>query len=129
MFVFYIAIIAFLGLFILMFKPDTGTERSLDNLYHWMGELLGKYWPYVLTTIFVLLLIILGMIRSRLVVNIDNETGGALLKINAMMIICYAFIVTWRWRMNYIDDPGIEYYVELSFICLLLMGNMYLLVH
>lgn len=108
--------------------PSTESSvNAIDNVYHWMGSKLGPKWPFILSIIVILLVIILGLFITKLSsINIDANSASVIIKIMAVLTMGVTALLTWRWRTKYIQDPSIEYYVEFSIIVILLGLNGYL---
>ena len=104
---------------------DQSSVNAIDNVSHWFSSQLGHQWPFVMTIIVGLLIVIL-ILSGGCSITINENVWWV---IGVLTVVALA-LATQRWRTEYLSqnyrELGIskkQYYFELGLIvCLLLMN-------
>lgn len=106
--------------------PNTkGSIKAIDNVGNWMTQFLGSNWPYVVTFIIALLLVILYLLNIKEVISISDAAADQVSKTFALLTIGVALLLTYSWRQEYVMNVTYEYYLELALIFGLMVANIY----
>jgi len=107
--------------------PNTeGSTKAIDNVGNWMTQFLGANWPYVLTFIIMLLLVILYLLNIKEVLSISDAAAGQISKVLTLLVVGVTLLMTLSWRQSYVMDTSYEYYIELGLIFGLMALNIYI---
>lgn len=106
--------------------PNTeGSIKAIDNVGNWMTQFLGSNWPYVVTFIIALLLVILYLLNIKEVISISDAAASQVSTTFALLTIGVTLLLTFSWRQAYVMNVTYEYYLELALIFGLLVFNIY----
>jgi hypothetical protein len=107
--------------------PNTeGSIKAIDNVGNWMTQFLGSNWPYVLTFIILMLLVILYLLNMKEVLSISDAAAGQISKALTLLTVGVTLLMTLSWRQAFVMDASYEYYIELGLIFGLMALNIYL---
>ena len=107
--------------------PNTeGSIKAIDNVGNWMTQFLGSNWPYVLTFIILMLLVILYLLNVKEVLSISDAAAGQISKALTLLTVGVTLLMTLSWRQAFVMDASYEYYIELGLIFGLMALNIYL---
>lgn len=108
--------------------PNTqGSLKAIDNVANWMTQFLGSNWPYVLTFIIALLLVILYLLNVKEVLSISDAAANQIGKVLSLLVVGVTLLMTLSWRQSYVMDASYEYYIELGLIFSLMVLNIYII--
>lgn len=107
--------------------PNTeGSVKAVDNVGNWMTQFLGSNWPYVVTFIVMMLLVILYLLNIKEVIKISDAAADQISKVLSLLTIGVTLLLTLSWRQAYVMHVTYEYYIELALILGLMALNIYL---